>query len=35
MSMALIGDGLGNVFFNEVLYAAMKRAFGSKIFKKA
>jgi formamidopyrimidine-DNA glycosylase len=28
MKMALIGDGLGNVYFNEVLFAAMKRALG-------
>jgi formamidopyrimidine-DNA glycosylase len=35
MSMALIGDGIGNVYFNEVLFAAMKRAFGQKILKEA
>jgi len=28
MGMALTGDGIGNVYFNEVLFAAMKRAFG-------
>ena len=33
--MYLIGDGMGNVFFNELLYASMKRAFGNRIFKKA
>jgi formamidopyrimidine-DNA glycosylase len=35
MNMALIGDGVGNVYFNEVLFAAMKRAFGLKIMKEA
>lgn len=35
MNMALIGDGIGNVYFNEVLFAAMKRGFGQKILKEA
>lgn len=35
MNMALIGDGAGNVYFNEVLFSAMKRAFGLKIMKEA
>jgi formamidopyrimidine-DNA glycosylase len=35
MKMALIGDGIGNVYFNEVLFAAMKRALGQKIMNQA
>ena len=30
--MNLIGDGSGNIFFNELLFAAMKRSIGNKIF---
>ncbi len=33
--MQLIGDGLGNIYFNEVLFAAMRRAFGYRILKAA
>ena len=29
--MKLIGDGQGNVFFNEVLFLAMKRSFFEKL----
>jgi formamidopyrimidine-DNA glycosylase len=35
MNMKLVGDGLGNVYFNEILFASMKRAFGKSIMKAA
>lgn len=31
MNMALYGDGQGYLYFNEVLYAAMKKSFWNKI----
>lgn len=32
LNMKLTGDGAGNIMFNELLFAAMKRAIGNKIF---
>jgi predicted permease len=35
MAMQLTGDGFGNVYFNEILFASMRRVFGNKLMKEA
>lgn len=35
MAMQLIGDGGGNLYLNEVLFASMKKVFWKKILEEA